>query len=59
MGPWAVWTGTENQHQQIWGDKVEEKIYLAVRKRKRLNVTGIKKYVCTYWGPYEVEPCSL
>ena len=26
--------------QQLWGYKVEEKIYLGVRERKRLNITG-------------------
>ena len=26
-------------HQQLWGYKVEEKIYLEVRKRKRFNIT--------------------
>ena len=28
-------------HQQLWGYKVEEKIYLGVRERKRLNMTGL------------------
>ena len=27
--------------QQLWGYKVEEKIYLGVRERERLNVTGL------------------
>jgi hypothetical protein len=26
-------------HQQLWGYKVEEKLYLGVRKQKRLNTT--------------------
>jgi hypothetical protein len=26
-------------HQQLWGYKVEDKIYLGVRERKRLNIT--------------------
>ena len=29
-------------HQQLWGYKVEEKIYLGVRERKRLNITGLE-----------------
>ena len=28
-------------HQQLWGYKVEEKIYLGVRERKRLNITDV------------------
>ena len=28
-------------HQQLWGYTVEEKIYLEVRKRKKLNMIGI------------------
>jgi hypothetical protein len=28
-------------HQQIWGYKVEEKLYLGVREQKRLNTTGL------------------
>jgi hypothetical protein len=27
-------------HQQIWGYKVEEKLYLGVREQKRLNTIG-------------------
>jgi hypothetical protein len=27
--------------QQLWGYKVEEKIYLGVRERKRLNITAL------------------
>ena len=27
--------------QKLWGDKVEEKIYLGVRDRKRLNITAL------------------
>jgi hypothetical protein len=29
-------------YQQLWGYKVEEKLYLGVRERKRLNTTGIE-----------------
>jgi hypothetical protein len=28
-------------HQQLWGYKVEEKLYLGVRKQKRLNTTAV------------------
>ena len=28
-------------HQQLWGYKVKEKIYLGVRKRKMLNITAL------------------
>jgi hypothetical protein len=28
-------------YQQLWGYKVEEKLYLGVREQKRLNTTGI------------------
>ena len=30
-------------HEQLWGYKVEEKIYLGVRKRKRLNITALDR----------------
>jgi hypothetical protein len=33
-------------YQQLWGYKVEEKLYLGVREQKRLNTTAID-----YWGP--------
>jgi hypothetical protein len=29
-------------HQQLWGYKVEEKLYVGVREQKRLNTTGIE-----------------
>jgi hypothetical protein len=29
-------------HQQFWGYKVEEKLYLGVHKQKRLNTTALK-----------------
>jgi hypothetical protein len=28
-------------HQQFWGYKSEEKLYLGVREQKRLNITGL------------------
>jgi hypothetical protein len=28
-------------HQQLWGYKVEDKLYVGVREQKRLNTTGI------------------
>jgi hypothetical protein len=29
-------------YQQLWGYKVEEKLYLGVREQKRLNTTAIE-----------------
>jgi hypothetical protein len=29
-------------YQQLWGYKVEEKLYLGLREQKRLNTTGIE-----------------
>jgi hypothetical protein len=29
-------------YQQIWGYKVEEKLYLGVREQKRLNTTDLE-----------------
>jgi hypothetical protein len=29
-------------YQQLWGYKVEEKLYLEVREQKRLNTTGLE-----------------
>jgi hypothetical protein len=31
-------------HQQLWGGKVEEKLYVGVREQKRLNTTVIDDY---------------
>jgi hypothetical protein len=28
-------------YQQLWGCKVEDKLYLGVREQKRLNTTGL------------------
>jgi hypothetical protein len=28
-------------HQQLWGYKVEEKLYAGVREQKRLNTAGL------------------
>jgi hypothetical protein len=28
-------------HQQLWGYKVEEKLYVGVREQKRLNTTAV------------------
>ena len=28
-------------HQQLWGYKLEEKLGLGIRERKRLNITGL------------------
>jgi hypothetical protein len=32
-------------YQQLWGYKVEEKLYLGVREQKRLNTTGIHNII--------------
>jgi hypothetical protein len=32
-------------HQQLWGYKVEEKLYVGVREQKRLNTAGINYFV--------------
>jgi hypothetical protein len=32
-------------HQQLWGYKVEEKLYLGVREEKRLNTTVLENKV--------------
>jgi hypothetical protein len=29
-------------HQQLWGYKVEEKLYMGVREQKRLNTTVLE-----------------
>jgi hypothetical protein len=29
-------------HQQLWGYKVEDKLYLGVREQKRLNTAGLR-----------------
>jgi hypothetical protein len=30
-------------YQQLWGYKVEEKLYLGVREQKRLNTTALEE----------------
>jgi hypothetical protein len=44
-------------YQQLWGYKVEEKLYLGVREQKRLNTTGIDhphiaNLVAIRWNKY-------
>jgi hypothetical protein len=36
--------------QQLWGYKVEEKLYLGVRKQKRLNTTGVEHRFALFSG---------
>jgi hypothetical protein len=36
-------------YQQLWGYEVEEKLYVGVRKQKRLNTTGLE---CIYLAVY-------
>jgi hypothetical protein len=31
-------------HQQLWGYKVENKLYLGVREQKMLNTTDLEDY---------------
>jgi hypothetical protein len=31
-------------HQQLWGYKVEEKLYLGVHEQKRLNTAVLEQY---------------
>jgi hypothetical protein len=40
-------------HQQLWGYKVEEKLYMGVREQKRLNTTGLN--VIYGFSPYLKE----
>jgi hypothetical protein len=35
-------------HQQLWGYKVEEKLYVGVREQKRLNTTALKQQKMLY-----------
>jgi hypothetical protein len=32
-------------YQQLWGYKVEEKLYLVVREQKRLNTTALEHHI--------------
>jgi hypothetical protein len=32
-------------YQQLWGYKVEEKLYLGVREQKRLNTSTVRRYL--------------
>jgi hypothetical protein len=34
-------------HQHLWGYKVEEKIHLGARERKRLNITDLYEEILT------------
>jgi hypothetical protein len=36
-------------YQQLWGYKVEEKLYLGVREQKRLNTTALDNWY-VIWG---------
>jgi hypothetical protein len=36
-------------YQQLWGYKVEEKLYLGVREQKRLNTTGLRRRSAAAW----------
>jgi hypothetical protein len=42
-------------YQQLWGYKVEEKLYLGVREQKRLNTTALGYWkVSARWVPKEL-----
>jgi hypothetical protein len=52
-------------HQQLWGYKVEEKLYLGVHEQKRLNTTDLGDstqatcvHNCVLVGPH-ARKCSL
>jgi hypothetical protein len=34
-------------YQQLWGYKVEEKLYRGVREQKRLNTTDLEDSICS------------
>jgi hypothetical protein len=44
-------------YQQLWGYKVEEKLYLGVREQKRLNTTGLE-HSYNYNGIVERSDCD-
>jgi hypothetical protein len=39
-------------YQQLWGYKVEEKLYLGVREQKRLNTTALEVSVFAIFPGY-------
>jgi hypothetical protein len=41
-------------YQQLWGYKVEEKLYMGVREQKSLNTTGLEQWIYLYPVPYGV-----
>jgi hypothetical protein len=41
-------------HQQLWGYKVEEKLYLGVYEQKRLNTTAVDLVLNTTEGSRHV-----
>jgi hypothetical protein len=41
-------------YQQLWGYKVEEKLYLGVREQKRLNTTGAEETVTALRAAYSL-----
>jgi hypothetical protein len=42
-------------HQQLWGYKVEEKLYVGVREQKRLNTTGLRLHQYTAYVSHVLE----
>jgi hypothetical protein len=42
-------------YQQLWGYKVEEKLYLGVREQKRLNTTGLDELRVKGLGKVEAK----
>jgi hypothetical protein len=47
-------------HQQLWGHKVEEKLYVGVREQKRLNTAGLSQsHVTPIWKPEKHEDICL
>jgi hypothetical protein len=44
-------------HQQLWGYKVEEKLYLGVREQKSLNTTDLENLAATP-SELQLHPCQ-
>jgi hypothetical protein len=46
-------------HEQLWGYKVEDKLYLGVREQKMLNTAGIRDQYLTVLALCGDTGCSL
>ena len=45
--------------QQLWEHKAQEKVYLGVRERKGLNITGVRCLVELLTGKPERSPVQI